>query len=202
MENLMQIFDENWSHCNITSIKKVYHRFYRYIPDFLYHNYCIHYTLSLRQLYFVFTDTVNNISIESFKLYEQCEPFLWEIAKNYVPQYGICLTDCSIENIVYDEKNSSCTFRSACTLYWGDIARMPADFLHDLLLFKTNKGEPDCIKKYVEDWEYVYSKNSCIGWIFIITLERLLLYEITIKVPQYVNEINLLKNLIEYYVLS
>lgn len=202
IENSMQIFEQNWEHCNITSIKEVYHAFYEDVPDFLYRNYCINYTLALRQLYFVFDDSANNISIESFKLYQKCEPFLWKMAKNYTPRYGICLTDCSIENMIFNEKTSTCIFRSASTLYWGDITRMSADFLHELLLFKTNNGVFDCITKHIEDWEYIDSKNSCIGWLFIITFERLLLYEITMKTSKYVSEINLLKALIKLYILS
>ena len=104
--------------------------------------------------------------------------------------------------MIFNEKTSTCIFRSASTLYWGDITRMSADFLHELLLFKTNNGVFDCITKHIEDWEYIDSKNSCIGWLFIITFERLLLYEITMKTSKYVSEINLLKALIKLYILS
>ena len=122
-------FDRNWNKSSINDIENIYDEYYKKYPSYLYHSYNIDYGLSIRQLCLIFEDQTNMIPKELQTLYSKCKGFLESIniRKNF--RYGLSLENCSIENIIIiDEKQYTCKFKNASSLYIGDTTRMAAHF--------------------------------------------------------------------------
>lgn len=203
IKSVLQQFNQDWHKSSVNEIKSFYEEAYKEIPSFLYHSYNVNYGLSIRQLYFILTDQSNIVSKELLLLYFECEDFLNENVDNNSVPYGICLEDCSIENIVYDETRSRCLFRCASSLYWGDTSRMTADFLHSYMISLIINGRDiSPLDKYIDLFVSMQDKKSCICWLFTITFEKMVLYQNTLENENYMKELELLTKLKKTYVNS
>lgn len=201
IQNLLKIFNQNWNACSIDEIKRVYVEYYRKAPSFIYHSYDINYELCLRQMHIILTVQNNMISKELLLLYFACEDYLHENINNRPISYGICLEDCSIQNIAFDKSHSRCIFRSAASLYWGDVSRMTADFLHSYMLsIPVNNTSIELLDQYIDILTNYQNKDLCIRWIFIITFEKLVLYQNTLEDKKYKKEFGILTQLKKAYI--
>lgn len=195
-------FDRNWNKSSINDIENIYDEYYKKYPSYLYHSYNIDYGLSIRQLCLIFEDQTNMIPKELQILYSKCKGFLESIniRKNF--RYGLSLENCSIENIIIiDEKQYTCKFKNASSLYIGDTTRMTAHFLHSYLLFLTvNNIEIDSLNEYIDVFVIDQYKTACIGWLFIIVFENLVLHQNTLEYEKYHNELKILDKLKTIYI--
>lgn len=192
------LFEKDWRNCNVNEIKDIYEKYNQKIPAFFYPSHNVNYGLSLRQLDFIISDLYNIVTEKVKSLYYKSLNYLYSIIPEGKPQYGICLENCSINNIVFDNKNFVYMFKNAAKLYWGDTSRMTADFLHSYLLFLSaqivdcNYIE-ECINNFVLD----ENKELCIGWIFIIAFEKTIFYLNTVQDDKYQKELTLLIQLMK-----
>lgn len=195
------IFEKDWHNCNINEIRDTYEKYNKKIPAFFYPCHNINYGLSIRQLDFIINDLYNIKTEKIISLYYKSLDYLYAIAQRNKTEYGICLANCSINNIVFDEIDSVYMFKNASTLYWGDISRMIADFVHDYLLSVSTTQRncvflEECINNFVSD----KNRELCIGWIFIITFEKTMLYLNTVQYDKYQKELTFLSQLINNYI--
>lgn len=201
IQNLLQMFDRNWYASSIDEVKNIYNEYYRKAPPFIYHSYNINYECSLRQLHFILTDQNNIVSKELLFLYFACANYLNINIHNIDVTYGICLEDCSIENIVFDKSRSRCMFRNASSLYWGDVSRMTADFLHSYILFLLiNNNNIELLDSNIDIFTTTQDKEKCIRWLFVIVFEKLVLYQSTLQNDKYKKEFKILIQLKNTYI--
>lgn len=194
-------FNQDWHNSNIDTIKEIYESYNQHTPTYFYHSHSINLSLSVRQLYFILADSSNIFSEDIVKLYTECKDFLNDIALENSSHYGECLEDCSLNNIVFDNNSGKCLFKSAATLYWGDTARMPADFLHSyLILFLSKNNDLKNLDKYIDEFLPYQHKFLCIGWLFVITFEKIALYLNTLQENNLKNEFTLLNKLKAMYI--
>lgn len=204
LENIqfdVNLLRRDWHNCNINEIKYVYEKYNKVVPTFFYPSHNIDFGLSIRQLDFIINDIYNSRTKKVVSLYYKSLDYLYEIAQKNKAQYGLCLEDCSINNIVFDNVNSEYLFRNASSLYWGDISRMTADFLHSYLLFVSAPLRDcnfieECVNNFVSD----QNKELCIGWIFIITFEKTVFYLNTVQYDNYQRELDFLFQLAKKYI--
>ena len=92
-------------------------------------------------------------------------------------------------------------FKSAVSLYRGDIVRMTADFLHsNLLAIPTPHRNYNFIENCINGFISEDNKELCIGWIFIIAFEKSIFYLNTVQYDKYQEEINFLSQFSEKYI--
>lgn len=199
---ISKFFDKNWNSSSIKDIKNFYDEYYKKFPSSLYHSYNIDYSLSIRQLYLTLEDRSNIISKELHILYSECKDFMDSINIRGNSRYGICLENCSMENIVIiGEKQTRCKFRNASSLYVGDVTRMAAHFLHNYLLFLiATNAEIVSLNEYIDIFVIEQYKTACVGWLFIIVFEKLVLYQNTLENRKYHNELKVLNILKSTYI--
>lgn len=202
IDTISIFFNKDWNNSSVNDIRNIYNEYYKKYPSYFFHSYNIDYGLSLRQLCLIFEDQSNMISKELQTLYSKCKVFLESIniRKNF--RYGLCLENCSLENIIIiDEKQCTCKFKNASSLYIGDITRMTAHFLHSYLLFLIMSNiEIDSLNEYVDVFVMDQYKTACIGWLFIIVFENLVLHQNTFEYEKYHNELKILDKLKKTYI--
>lgn len=200
---ILQSFNHDWHNSCIDKIRNFYDKYFEQVPSFLYHSYNINYGLSVRQLYLMLTSQYSKFPEELLVLYFECEDFLKINIDKYAIPYGICLEDCSIENIIYDEVHTECMFRNMSTLYWGDTSRMLAHFLHSYVVFLTkNNRKVDSLDQYLSIFGSISIQNKklYICWFLIILFEKLIFYHNTLENEKYKMELKILTELKDIYV--
>lgn len=193
--------NSDWKYSSINEIRDTYETYYKLIPKWFYHSHNINLNLSVRQIYFILTDSHNMHSEDVLTLFYNCQNYLYQIGKTNLPHYGECIENCSLENIVFNHKTAKCMFRSASTLYFGDTSRMIADFLHDYFIFLlSNDDNLSKLDSYVDTFMPRQNEELCIGWLFVITFEKIAFYLNTLQKSLYENEFILLNKLKDAYV--
>lgn len=201
IQNKLNIFNNDWHDSSIDEIKETYAAYYKLIPACLYHSHAINLSLSIRQLYFILTNSYNILSEDIVRIYNECKTYLYRIASANKSHYGECIENCSIHNIVFNNITSKCLFKSASTLYWGDTSKMLAGFLHDYLIFLLSENSDlSNLDLYINAFVTCQRKEVCIGWLFVITFEKIAFYLNTLQEAQFENEYILLYNLKTFYI--
>ena len=200
INTLMQLFHRDWKRSSPKEINDAINSYFEISPAVLNHctSFCL--GLSIRQLYYMITDETNFTSYKIKNLYDECIGFINQIIDKNVPFFSLCMEDCSIKNIVYDNTHSAFLFKDAKTLYWGDTSRMPAHLIYSCMLQFSIEKYIRSIEIILEQFANNYNKELCLGWLFEIAFEHAIYYASTNRENEYKKTCHILNRLTAEYI--